>query len=164
MSGFYFKDFERFANSFSKKIRSNKHEIVLEYIMRELGDWVVGEVKERTPVGKYPSWKHVAFTTDYGKVVSFIARDYRTGGTLRRGWKRTNIVKVGGSYQITIYNNVYYAPWVERGHNKVNRHGAVVGWQPGRFMLELTFDELQEKIVPLVGPLYEKLLREYMEW
>lgn len=164
MSGFYFTDFKRFAKNFNQKVNSSKTDLILIYMMEHMGEWVVGEVKEKTPVGVYPAYKSVRFTTSYGKEVSFIARDGRMGGTLKRGWKKTKVIKTGNKFRIIIYNNVYYAPWVEMGHNKVNRHGQIVGWQPGQFMLELTMQEVEKYIVPVLGNMYARLLNQFMEW
>lgn len=164
MGHFDYSSFENWAEKFHQKVKSNYAEGIMVYILENLGEWVVGETKEKTPVGKYPPWKHVAFVTNDGKVVQFIAKEYRTGGTLRRGWKKTSVVKKGSAYEITIYNNVYYAAWVERGYNKTNRHHQQVGWQPGKFMLEITLQEAQEKIFPLIGKVYYDMLREFLEW
>ena len=163
MSGFYYTDFKRFAKNFDLKVKANKSDVVLMYMMEHLGEWVVSEVKEKTPVGVYPAYRYVNFVTNYGKKVSFIARDGRVGGTLRRGWKKTKVTKFGNSFRIIIYNNVHYAPSVEMGHNKVNRHGQIVGWQPGQFMLELTIEEAKKYIIPVLGDMYYKLLKQFME-
>lgn len=165
MSGYFdYDSFEKWANKFHQKVKSNQAETILVFILENLGEWVVGETKEKTPVGQYPPWKHVAFVTQDGKVVNFIAKEYRVGGTLRRGWKKTNVVRTGNSFEITIYNNVYYAAWVERGYNRKNRHKQSVGWQKGQFMLELTLQEVKDKIVPLLGDVYRQLLEDFLEW
>lgn len=164
MSGFYYDEFKEWADGFHKRVSSNSADAIIIYLLENAGEWVIGEVKEKTPVGQYPPYKHVAFETSYGKVVNFMARDGRTGGTLRRNWKKTRVTKSGSGYSITIYNNIYYAEWVEKGHNKRNRHGATVGWQPGVFMLELTLQEFQQKIVPILGKTYRQLLIDFLGW
>ena len=88
---------------------------------KELAARLLRKVVKRTPVGQYPSGS--------GK----------TGGTLRRGWAiDANIVKVGNEYEITVFNNVHYASYVEFGHR--TRNG---GWVVGRFMMTESEIELE---------------------
>lgn len=64
------------------------------------------------------------------------AGDKRRGGTLRRGWKTTTAYKSGNSFSADIYNNVYYAVYVEKGHRTRERKDGSRGWVEGKFMLE----------------------------
>lgn len=66
-------------------------------------------------------------------------------GDLRNNWKY-HIVKKGDTYTVLIYNQLYYASYVEKGHRIVIA-GKTVGWVEGKFMLKLTADEM-ERIAP----------------
>jgi len=66
-------------------------------------------------------------------------------GDLRNNWKY-HVYKQGDSYKIVIYNQVEYALFVEKGHRIVIA-GRTVGYVDGKFMLELTEQEM-ERIAP----------------
>ena len=96
------------------------------------------KVVKRTPVGQYPSGS--------GK----------TGGTLRRGWAiDADIVKVGNEYEITVFNNVHYASYVEFGHR--TRNG---GWVVGRFMMTESEIEMEAQAPKILERKIEKILME----
>ena len=105
---------------------------------KELAARLLRKVVKRTPVGQYPSGS--------GK----------TGGTLRRGWTiDANIVKVGNEYEITVFNNVHYASYVEFGHR--TRNG---GWVVGRFMMTESEIELEAQAPKILEKKIEKILME----
>lgn len=99
---------------------------------KELALRLKTSVTKRTPVGVYSSGS--------GK----------KGGTLRRGWTIGEVVKDGDVYRIDIINPVEYAPYVEYGHRTANGSG----WVPGRFMLTISVQQL-ENVLP--GLLEKKL-------
>ncbi len=104
----------------------------MESCAKELAARLLRLVIKRTPVGQYPK--------SSGK----------KGGTLRRGWtagadatsyaESLDIKHQGGSYVVEIINPVEYASYVEYGHRTRNHSG----WVPGRFMMTLSENELQE--------------------
>lgn len=59
-------------------------------------------------------------------------------GALKQSWYDENkdflIVKKGNVYEVTIYNSMLYASYVEYGH----RTGDGVGWVNGHFMLTIS--------------------------
>lgn len=58
-------------------------------------------------------------------------------GLLRGSWKQTSAT----DNSVTIYDNVYYAPFVEKGH-RVKIHGKFTGkFVPGRYMLKKAIEE-----------------------
>lgn len=89
--------------------------------------------RKLTPTGIYPDV--VSFTTRDGKHVSFKVTK-RTGGAMRREWRRTRTFKTKTYVSATLYNNVEYASFVNYGHRVVNRHGETIGWVNGKFMLQ----------------------------
>ena len=96
------------------------------------------KVAKRTPVGQYPKGSG------------------RVGGTLRRGWTiDADVVKVGNEYEITVFNNVEYASYVEYGHR--TRNG---GWVVGRFMMTESEIELEAQAPKILERKIEKILME----
>lgn len=70
-------------------------------------------------------------------------------GTLRRSYKVTQVRKVGGYTEITVYNDARqggpeesYASYVEFGHFTVNR----LRWVEGYFMLTLSTQEVEREL------------------
>lgn len=137
------KDFER-------KLKSMKDpDAFVESCAKELAARLLAKVIKRTPVGGYPK--------SSGK----------KGGTLRRGWtggKRASvsayvdslsIQHVGDAYVIEIVNPVEYASYVEYGHRTADHKG----WVPGKFMMTISEQEIQE-IAPRV---LERKVKKYME-
>ena len=58
-------------------------------------------------------------------------------GLLRGSWKQTPVT----DNSVTIYDNVHYAPFVEKGH-RVKIHGKFTGkFVPGRHMLRKAVEE-----------------------
>lgn len=105
---------------------------------KELAARLLRKVVKRTPVGQYPSGSG------------------RVGGTLRRGWTiDADIVKVGDEYEITVFNNVQYASYVEYGHR--TRNG---GWVVGRFMMTESEIELEAQAPKILEKKIEKILME----
>ena len=93
---------------------------------------------KRTPVGQYPP--------SAGKL----------GGTLRRGWTVGNVIHEGVNYKIEIINPVEYAQYVEYGH----RTRGHKGWVPGRFMLTISCQEVNQQAPAIIEKNLEKMLRE----
>lgn len=100
-------------------------------------------VKPLTPVGVYPS--HVSFDTADGKHVEFDVIK-RTGGALRREWRRTRVFKSGNGVKAKLYNNVEYASYVNYGHRIVNKSGETIGWVNGKFFLEKAIYKIDKAI------------------
>lgn len=61
----------------------------------------------------------------------------------------------GKEYNITISNPIEYAVYVEYGH----RTPDLVGWQPGKFMLTLSLEEVDSMKVGIL----EKLLADFLK-
>lgn len=90
--------------------------------------------KKDTPVGKYPP------------------RSGKVGGTLRRGWHISEIQRTEGGYQIKVFNNVEYAPYVEFGHRTKSGRK----WVPGRFMMTIS----ENKIRSVMDEIIKRKLQE----
>lgn len=67
-------------------------------------------------------------------------------GTLRNAWRITDIRKAGNSFEVSVYNNMDYADYVEFGHRTRDHKN----WVPGKFMLtvsERQIEKVMEEIV-----------------
>lgn len=119
----------------------SEQQMTLFYVAaaKELAARLLRKVKKRTPVGQYPSGSG------------------RTGGTLRRGWTVDTDVKViGDTYEITVFNPVEYAPYVEFGHRTANHKG----WVQGRFMLTRSEVELDAQAPGILERKLTKMIAE----
>ena len=77
-------------------------------------------------------------------------------GNLKREWKVGEVKKVGNSYQIEIYNNVEYAPYVEYGH-RTRDH---TGWINGYFMLTLSENMVARNAEGIIQRKLEQYIKE----
>lgn len=112
----------------------------------------------------------------------------KKGGTLRRGWTAKGekdaaaggsmpkpkdyvatlpIKKVGNTYQITVYNPVHYASYVEFGHRQTpGRYVPAIGkrltrgWVEGQYMLTISEETLKAKIPGILERKMHALLKE----
>ncbi len=104
----------------------------------EIAQRLYGKAVKRTPVGQYPKGS--------GKV----------GGTLRRGWRMTQVKPMADGYEVQVINPTDYASYVEFGHR--TRGGG--GWVEGRFMLTKSELEIEKDIPKIVE---RKLMKFLME-
>jgi Bacteriophage HK97-gp10, putative tail-component len=110
--------------------------------------------KKATPVGDYEN--DVAFwarksVNDPSKGIGLVELDGAgagmSGGTLRRSWELSPVVKRGNDYDITVFNDIEYAPYVEHGHRvKAFNSDKVVGWFEGRHMAKDSVKNVQQKL------------------
>ena len=128
MSKFNFDVLKKLKKEMGGSLSEKQFYELMETIAKELGGRVYRNVIKRTPVGKVD------------------------GGTLRRGWKLSQVKPQGKGVQIDIYNDVDYAIYVEKGHRTRNHEG----WVEGKFMLEKSENDIV-KVVHLV--IHDKLLR-----
>lgn len=148
MSGYFdfeFRSWTQWSENFNKLVSEHREKDFLMYTIKEIGLMVLAGAKLRTPVGVYPSWRG------------------RVGGTLRREWKISNVEVHGDSYEITVFNNTYYADWVENGHNVYNQHGGPYGSVEGQYMLAITIFELEDNIDRILQGKFEEFLSKFME-
>lgn len=128
-------------------------------IAKELAARLLRRVKQKTPVGNY---EVITYNLKDGRVLKF--NEGKSGGTLRNNWKvQVDVTKTGDVYQIEVFNPMEYASYVEYGHRqKVGRFVPHIGkrlkkgWVPGRFMLKMSEEEIQN----IAPKLIEKRLKE----
>ena len=79
-------------------------------------------------------------------------------GTLRRGWTIGEVKAMEGGYEVEVLNPTEYASYVEFGHRtRLNPEGGR-GWVKGRFMLQISSDEL-EAMAPKI---LERKLKKFL--
>ena len=127
----------------------------LEACTQELAARLLAKVIKRTPVGQYP------------------ASSGKTGGTLRRGWtsagtansnakqyaESLTVHQYGGYLVIEIINPVEYASYVEFGHRTADH----TGWVPGRFMMTISEQEIQNIAPAVLEKKINKFIRGHMQ-
>ena len=151
-----------------------------EWASKQIAARFLTRVMKRTPVEQNQTIK---FRMAKGRIGTRRIK----GGALRRGWtggrdmsqeaflNELSVINYGSVYQLTISNNVEYAPYIEYGHKQnvgqfvpyigeeVNgvRQGAHLkrGAVKGQFMMEKSANEIQ-----LMAPgLSQKLILQYMK-
>ena len=90
-----------------------------------------------------------------------------TGGTLRDAWTVLPIEKQGNNYVVTIVNNTEYTSYVEYGHwQRPGRYVPQLGlrlknsWVPGRFMLTISIQEVENALPGLLEKKLSKFMRD----
>lgn len=157
MGNFNSSDFNKLQKEL-EKLKDGAEEFQ-EHCTKKLAQGLISKVKKRTPVGKYSDTvefdanipeKQVDFTTKGGKHVSFIAKARKKhikfsvkkgkkGGTLRRRWTATPVVRANNITSSEIINPTEYASYVENGHRTASGRG----WVQGKFMLKISSEEVQ---------------------
>lgn len=132
-----FKELKQFQKNL-EKMQADTDKINTE-IVKELATRVLREVRQKTPV---------------------------ITGELRRNWTVGPVAKNGDYYEITVFNSVDYAQYVEYGHRQTpGRYVPAIGkrlkegWVQGRFMLKISCDDIQSKAPAIV----EKRLKKELE-
>lgn len=168
------------------KIREGNIDAFVEECARELAARLLSKVIKRTPVGDYSKEIEVTAKRDskhhkkgdvYKKRVN---PDGKVGGTLRRGWttqkagsgaeglntsgakQYVDTLRVhhyGGFLVIELENPVEYASYVEFGHRTASHKG----WVPGRFMLTMSEQEIQQIAPRVLENKIKKYLTECMK-
>lgn len=149
---FDFSEFLAFANNFHDQTERDID--FIKDVMNQLGNLMIREVKQKTPVGQYDG---TVFFVRGGKLLVFEGGGTaRTGGNLRRNWTLDGVQSTGDGYVVTISNNTEYAGFVENGHRKVGG-----GWVEGQFFLKITMEEIMDQLPAIVGPAYRDYLTKF---
>lgn len=79
-------------------------------------------------------------------------------GNLRRNWRVGDIRRIANGYQVEYFNNTEYAPYIEFGHRQKGG-----GFVPGRYMLKISEQELQQEAEKLIMKETETFLKSIFE-
>lgn len=129
---FEFGDIERLANAFNKAVDERVIERWIRELLYEVALRALARTKRNTP-------------TDTGE--------------LRRSWQIGNVVRKGNAYEIELYNNTYYASFVEYGH----RTGKdLTKWVEGRFMMTISMKAIEKQLPKYIEKKQMELLDNLM--
>lgn len=123
------------ADRFRSAVDTKASERFTREVLQELGNMLLRRTKRKTPVDT---------------------------GQLRRGWFITKVRQRGDVFEIEIYNNTEYAPWVENGH-RVVKSGNTVGWSEGFFMMRLSLMEIERLAPEVIGKRSRQFVRRLLE-
>ena len=173
---------------FQRKLNEIKPEDVSGFIdacAKELAARLLATVIKRTLPGDYSREVEVVAKRDSknhkkgDKYTKRVNPSGKVGGTLRRGWTaKTHEEAAGGSGSadakayaesltvnhvgdmvvIEIINPVEYASYVEYGHRTRNH----TGWVPGRFMMTISVQEIQNIAPDVLENKVRRFLGGYM--
>ncbi|MGG4449649.1 HK97 gp10 family phage protein [Brevibacillus porteri] len=130
---FDFSELEKMAKAFQTTLDERVVERFIRDFLMEMAMRSLRKIKKRTPVGET--------------------------GDLRNGWHIGRIEKRGNAYHVEIYNNTYYASFVEYGH----RTGKdLTGWVAGRFMLTISMQEIESELPKYIEKRMIELLNDIM--
>lgn len=137
-----FKELEEYAKKL-EKLNEKQMEYITKKCLYDLANRMLTRVKEETPVKE---------------------------GRLRDAWQiGLVILKKGNEYFIEVVNNVEYAEWVENGHfQEIGRYVHVLGkrlvnmYVPGRYMMKISAQQIQDKSDVYVKKILEKELRRIL--
>ncbi|WP_039237542.1 HK97 gp10 family phage protein [Clostridium sp. K25] len=79
-------------------------------------------------------------------------------GHLRRNWQVGNVEKRGNAYVVEIFNNIEYASFVNNGHRTRDHKG----WVEGRFMVEISLDEIERQLPKFLEKKQLELLNQIL--
>ncbi|MGG1598037.1 HK97 gp10 family phage protein [Paenibacillus naphthalenovorans] len=129
---FDFSEFEQLAKTFKKALDERVIERFIKDFLLEMAFRAERKIKKRTPVDT---------------------------GELRRNWQVGRVERRGDAYQVEIWNNTEYAPYVEYGH----RTGAdLTKWVEGRFMMTISMQEIERELPRYLEKRMTQLLNDIM--
>lgn len=129
-----FSSLQSMANRFRSAAQTSASERFTREVLLELANRTLAATKKRTPADT---------------------------GHLRRNWMIGQVVQHGSMFEVEIFNNVHYAPFVENGH-RVVINGQTVGWCEGVFMLRLSVMEIERLAPQVIGARAEAFLAALM--
>lgn len=169
------------------KFQQSNVEAFLDDCAKELAARLLAKVIKRTPVGDYSKEIEVVAKRDskhHKKGDTYTKRvneSGKMGGTLRRGWtSQTHQEAASGSGKganakayadsltihhfgnvlvVEIVNPVEYVSYVEYGHRTANHKG----WVPGKFMLTISEQEMQQIAPKVLESKIKKFLGESLQ-
>lgn len=129
---FEFGDFEQMAKRFNRAVDERVIERWIRELLYELALRALAKTKRRTP---------------------------SKTNELRNNWQLGRVVKKGNSFEVEIYNNTYYASFVEYGH----RTGKdLTKWVEGRFMMTISMKEVEDYMPKFLEKKQAELLNQLM--
>lgn len=159
------EELEAFIAHFDNFVQSEQIWKDIEAAFQKATGLALNVVKKKTPVAKSNSWigLRLSGNTLYEDIMS------HRGGSLRRGWKASEIQQVGDDLQVELYNTEEYAIYVELGHRQTpGRFVPAIGkqlvnsWVPGTFMLQKSLDDIQKILDKIIDKAFRKALEDLL--
>jgi len=150
---FDFTEFKEFADHFDDML--NDKNFLLD-VANELGNGMLGALKNNTPVGQYDG---AVFFVRGGKLMKFEPKEAvkKSGGHLARSWFLSPAIQMGDEILVEATNNVEYGPYVNNGHRTADHSG----WVEGQFFVEASMDEVEANLDPILMNRFLNYLRRF---
>ncbi len=172
--GVEFSELVKFNEELKRLCEKKNIDMLIEQCANTIAAEFLSRVKKKTPVGMSLYTDLIAWRRNkdgakpakdkYGNA-KVKAAVVHTGGTLRRGWNISPAVTRVHISSAEIYNNVFYAAYVEYGHRQTpGRYVPAIGkrlkksWVDGKFMMTKTAEEMEKLSLRYV----EKAVNEYI--
>lgn len=92
--------------------------------------------------------------------------DHKKTGNLVKGYRPSPVQKGARKRKAYIYNNVYYASYVEYGHRhyrKGDTKGNPSGWTEGRFSLQKSGEEVEKEAPKILQKELNEFVRKKLD-
>lgn len=132
---FDFRDLKKFKDNLGNKLNDKEINNCINSTVNELSGRLLRDVVRNTP--------HTEKST----------------GTLKKGWKVSNFKISGNTVTKDIYNQTYYAVYVEKGHRTRAKKDGSRGWVEGKFMLKRAENYVSKVMDRVIKEKIDKLLR-----
>lgn len=149
MEGFDYSQYEKFVNNL--QIATDDFQTFLKKFLLEMAQRVVAKTKLKTPVDTgalRASWGIGSQHIELNSRIDSFGNDIITLDTEKS--QIADISVVGNYLQVTIWNAMEYASYVELGH----------GAYKGRFMLTISIDEVQQQMPKRFEKQFQEFLKE----
>lgn len=146
-----FSQFEQFAKNW-QKMESGFADFLKGFLL-EMALRVIAKVKPRTPVDTG------ALRAMWGVGSQNIVTKESTGGKISVDVSATDVAvidMVGSNFEITIWNGMSYASFLEYGHRTPSG-----GWVEGYFMFTISIDEVQRQMPLRFQKAFKEFLNSY---
>ncbi|WP_159459807.1 HK97 gp10 family phage protein [Scatolibacter rhodanostii] len=134
----------------------------VEKLAKQIAARLLRALKKNTPVYETPDYLNPI--KDYEKRAQYQFK--RTGGTLRRAWTAERVQIKGDIVQITIFNPMEYASYVNYGHRQTpGRYVPQIGlrlkksWVQGSFFMEKSENQTEQYIQQMLEPQIMQFLK-----
>lgn len=169
-----YEELQKLADRIEKMSKQKEVDALCSAIANEIASRLLRKVIKRTPVGKSQYvdllvWKKTSKGTKVVKnkdgTPKIKPKKVYTGGTLKGAWDVSGISKKLNLIEVEVYNNIFYASYVEYGHRQTSgRYVPAIGkklkssWVDGKFMMTVSVQEIKQSANSIV----EKRLNEYL--
>lgn len=166
---------KHFQQRIEKMAKKQEIDALCEKIAKDLAARLWRKIVKRTPVGEN---RYIDMLV-WGKKKDGSARVVKnkdgtpklkptvvySGGTLKKNWRVSESAKKMNIIEVEVYNNIFYASYVEYGHRQTpGRYVPAIGkklknsWTDGKFMMTTSVAEIRQSS----NQIAEKYLVDYL--